>query len=71
MVRSRSGNATRTADQGRFAPTKNGLEAPDVQDEATTALKETRVLHHAPGREVEKSAPKAQGPWELRRMPIP
>jgi hypothetical protein len=38
--------------------TKNGLEAIDVEDEATAAPKETSVLHHAPAREVEKSAPK-------------
>jgi hypothetical protein len=39
--------------------TKNGLEAIDVEDEATAASKETSVLRHAPARKVEKSAPKA------------
>ena len=39
--------------------TKNGLEAIDVEDEATAAPKETSVLRHARAREVEKSAPKA------------
>ena len=39
--------------------TKNGLEAIDVEDEATAASKETSVLRHARAREVEGSAPKA------------
>jgi hypothetical protein len=39
--------------------TKNGLEAIDVEDEATAASKETSVLRHAPARAVEKPAPKA------------
>jgi len=38
--------------------TKNGLEAIDVEDEATAAPKETSVLRHAPAHEAEKSAPK-------------
>ena len=39
--------------------TKNGLEAIDVEDEATATPKGTGVLRHAPAREVETSAPKA------------
>jgi hypothetical protein len=39
--------------------TKNGLEAIDVEDEATAAPKETSVLRHALAREVEKPLPKA------------
>jgi hypothetical protein len=38
---------------------KNGLDAIDVEDEATAAPKETSILPHAPGGEVEKPAPKA------------
>jgi hypothetical protein len=38
--------------------TKNGLEAIDVEDEATAAPKETSV-HSAPAREIETPAPEA------------
>src|SRR5258708_1784310 len=39
--------------------TKNGLEAIDVEDEATAAAKETSVLRPAPTREVKTPTPKA------------
>src|SRR4030088_2839474 len=39
--------------------TKNGLDAIDVEDEATVAPKETSVLRHAPDPEVEKPTPEA------------
>jgi len=39
--------------------TKSGLDAIDVEEEVTAAPNETRVLRHAPAREVEKPAPTA------------